>query len=97
MGRAMRKRVCGHMLTAEAKSACAFVQSDQGLHCPQTESSDTIECINGQQWPGRYFAHVPDDLGLRVTGRGGRWNWTEILSCLMYFKIHSIVLTFDKS
>ena len=37
MGRAMRKRVFGHMQTA---------QSDQSLHCPLTESLDTIECFN---------------------------------------------------
>ena len=29
----------------------ASAQSDQGLHCPLTESLDTIECINGEQRP----------------------------------------------
>ena len=31
------------------RSACAFAQSDTGLHCQLTESLDTRECINGEQ------------------------------------------------
>ena len=31
------------------------MQSDQGLHCPQTEPLDTIECFN-----------VQDDVNLRI-------------------------------
>ena len=34
------------------RSACAFAQSDQGLHYPLTESLNTIECMNGGQRPG---------------------------------------------
>ena len=34
------------------RSACAFAQSDQGLHCPLTESVATTKCINGKQRPG---------------------------------------------
>ena len=33
------------------RSACLSIQSDQGLHCPQTESLETIECYNGFQMP----------------------------------------------
>ena len=40
------------------RSACAFAQSDQGIHCPVTESLDTIECISGEQMPGWHFVHV---------------------------------------
>ena len=29
-------------------------QSDQDLHCPITESLDTIECMNGEQRPGTF-------------------------------------------
>ena len=45
MGRAMQKRVFGHIRTADA-------QADQGLHCPLAESMDTIECIKLEQRPG---------------------------------------------
>ena len=47
-------------------SACISAQSDHGLHCPLTESLDTIEYMNGQQSPGRYIAHAQDDLNLRI-------------------------------
>ena len=43
------------------RSACASAQSDQGLHCPLTESLDTIKCINGKQMPGWDFAHEWDE------------------------------------
>ena len=42
MGRAMRKRVFGYMMTA---------QSDQGVCCRLTESLNTIECINREHMP----------------------------------------------
>ena len=41
-------------------------QSDQGLHCPLTESLNTTKCMNGKQRPGWYFAHAQDDLNLRI-------------------------------
>ena len=44
MDHAIQKRVSRHMRTAKPRSACAFAQSDQGLHCPLTESLDTTEC-----------------------------------------------------
>ena len=31
------------------RSACAAVHSDQGLHCPLTESLGTTECMNGER------------------------------------------------
>ena len=34
------------------RSDCAFVQSNLGLPCPQTESLDTTECMSGEQRPG---------------------------------------------
>ena len=51
------------------RSACDSARSDQGLHCPQTESFETIEHINGEQMRGwdcacavwcesAYFAHA---------------------------------------
>ena len=39
-------------------------QSDQGLHCPLTESLDTTKCINRDQRPAQYFAQ--DYLNLRI-------------------------------
>ena len=35
--------------TAKAQISCTSMQSDQGLHCPQTESLDTIEFFTGEQ------------------------------------------------
>ena len=43
------------------QTAHAHAQSDQGLHCPLTESLATIEGMNGQR-PRQYFAHAQDDL-----------------------------------
>ena len=40
--------ICGQR---RPRSACAFAQSDQGLHCPLTESLDSTECTNGEQRP----------------------------------------------
>ena len=40
------------------RSACASAQSDQGLHCPLTESWDTIKCFNGDQMSGWDFAYM---------------------------------------
>ena len=47
--------ICGQR---RPRSACASAQSDQGLRFPQTESVDTIECMNREQRPGWYFAHA---------------------------------------
>ena len=41
-------------------------KSDQGLHCPLTESLNTTECMNGEQRSGWYFGHVQDDLNLLI-------------------------------
>ena len=35
-------------------------QFDQGFRCPLTDSLETIKYINGQQMPGRLFAHAWD-------------------------------------
>ena len=55
--------ICGQR---RPRSACASAQSDQGLRCPQTESLNTIECFNGEQMPGRDFAHVKDIVNLHI-------------------------------
>ena len=44
----------------------ASMQSDQGLHCLQTDSLDTIECFNGEQLPVGDFEHVQDDVNLYI-------------------------------
>ena len=54
----MRKHVFGHDTDSEGP--------DQGLHCPPTESLDTIECINGKQMPGWDIAHAQGDPALRI-------------------------------
>ena len=51
---------------ADNKSPDQQAQSDQGLHCPLTESLDTTECLNGEQRPGQYFAHAQADLNLHI-------------------------------
>ena len=51
--------ICGQRMP---RSACESAQSDQGLHCPLTQSLDTRECMNGERWPGWYFAYARVDL-----------------------------------
>ena len=58
MGCSLLKPVFGQIRTS--------VQSDQGLHCPLTESLDTTECMNGKQRAGWYFEHGQDDLNLCI-------------------------------
>ena len=41
--------ICGQQ---RPRSACASAQSAQDLHCPLTDSLDTIEVIAGEQRPG---------------------------------------------
>ena len=63
-----QKRVFGHIRLygqRSPRSDCALAQSDQGLHCPLTESLDTTECMNGEQRHGLYYAHAQDDLNMR--------------------------------
>ena len=48
----MRKRVWAYICgQRRPRSACASTQSDQGLHCPQTDSLNTTECMNGEKGP----------------------------------------------
>ena len=47
---------------APSIQSVVFAQSDQGLHCLQTESMASTECMNGEQRPGRFFVHAQDDL-----------------------------------
>ena len=50
--------ICGQR---RPRSACAFAQSDQGLHIPLTESLNTITCTKVEQMPGWDFAHAQDE------------------------------------
>ena len=52
--------------TEPSRPACAAMQSDQGRHCPLTESLDTTDCITRDQRPGCYVAHVQDDTNLHM-------------------------------
>ena len=47
------------------RSACAFKQSDQHLHCPLTEFLDITKCKNLEQRRGREFAHA-QKTGIRT-------------------------------
>ena len=54
---------------SEGPDQCASAQFEQDIHCPlieSVESLDTTECMNGKQMPGWYFAHVQQDLNLRI-------------------------------
>ena len=58
MGRAMGREnvssgICGQ---CGASLACASVQSDQGLHCPLTQSLTSTECMNGGKGPDAHCA-----------------------------------------
>ena len=57
----MSLAICGQWWP---RTACAFTQSDQVLHCLLTESLDTTECMNRGQRLGGYSVHVQDDLNL---------------------------------
>ena len=41
------------------------MQSDQGLHCPLTESLNTTS-MNGEKRIRGYFVHVQDDVNLHI-------------------------------
>ena len=71
MGRTMQKNIFGHMRTLTAQISRISAQSDQDLHCPLTESLDTTECMNREQRPGWYCAHVQDFT--RVRRRFSSW------------------------
>ena len=53
LGCVMRRCVFGHMGQQRPRSDCMDVstESDWGLHCLLTESLETAECMNGEQWP----------------------------------------------
>ena len=51
LGRAMQKQYVDSEIFGQRRPtlACTSMQSDKDLYCPLTESSDTIECMNGEQ------------------------------------------------
>ena len=63
------RRICGQR---RPRSACASAQSDQGLRCPLTETSDIIECINEEQMPRWDFAHAWDESESVLFAHGRR-------------------------
>ena len=60
----MRNVSLGMCRLQRPRLACTSMQSEQGLHCLLTRSLDTTACMNGEQRPGYYFAHVQDDLNM---------------------------------
>ena len=73
----LRKTVCFWAMPCEnmslgicrqprPRSDCASAQSDQGLHCLQTKSLDTIECFSGEQMPTWNLVHAQNDLNLHI-------------------------------
>ena len=94
LGHAMRKCAFGSCMWGQwrPRSDCADAQSDQGLHCPLTESLDTTECMNGEQRHGWYFAHAQDDLKLRILCMFEdlfRLTWPICLSCKSLYTCRS--------
>ena len=67
-----------------SRSACTFMQSDQCLHCPLTESLDSTECVNGEQRPRWYFAQTQDDLNLLILH-----IWRHFFTCHCSYVISS--------
>ena len=59
----MLKCVFRHIGTVKAKIRVS-AQSDQGLHCPLTESFDATECMENK-YPDD-TVHVQDDLNLPI-------------------------------
>ena len=59
----LSSNICGQR---RPKLDCASAQSDQGHHCPQTESLDTIEWFNGEEMLKWDFAQVQDDVNLHI-------------------------------
>ena len=55
-----------HMRKEKAKSACAYMQSDQGFHCLLTDSFDTTDCINGEHMPRSDFCMCRMNLNLPI-------------------------------
>ena len=66
----MSLHICGQL---RPRSDCANAQSDQGLHCPLTESLHTADCMNGDIMSRLYSVHVQDILNLHIL-------------CMLYFK-----------
>ena len=78
------------------RSACASAQSDQGLRCPQTDSSDIIECLSAEQMPGCDFAPVQNDVNPHILRRfeGTFFAWHcpyTICSVLQWALISSLM------
>ena len=76
------------------RSACASAQSDQGLPCSVTESLYTREYINGEQRPGWYFAHAPDDLYLRIFRK---FEGMFFFFCFVFFFARDVDHTISQS
>ena len=65
MGRAMRKRAIGNMRTAKAHISLRM-RSLIRAFAVGTESSDSIECFNGEQMPGWDFADVQNHMNPHI-------------------------------
>ena len=59
------------------RSACAYAQSDQGIHFPLTELLDTTECMNGEQMLECHFEHAQGDVNMHFAhGRRHFFAWS---------------------
>ena len=72
--------MCGQQ---RPRSDCASAQSDQGLHCPLTESLDTTECMNREQRFALYSQNLMARTSLGpwkfVRGKDSLSHWGLIM------------------
>ena len=66
MGRAMWKRVFGHMRTAKVQISLRIRAGWSGPLLSADKVIGSADCFNGEQMPGWYFEHVEDDLNLHI-------------------------------
>ena len=83
----MQKLSLGFCREWRPRSACASVQPDQGLHCPQTEPLDTRECFSWEQIPGPSCSKlttslVSDSLKFTSSDTQIRWNFLLKKMCI---------------
>ena len=67
MSHTKRKRPTRHARTAKAQIRLRISAIWSGPSLSANRIMDTIECIDGEEWPGCDFAHAQDDLNLRIS------------------------------
>ena len=89
----MLPSICGQQMP---RSACASAQSDQGLHCPITESLDTTEYMNWDQRPGwSESARVAHARRYYFSLEEARMFWYESNKIALIWSSNNIIATLD--